>query len=91
MVLLWLGNDYCFVSVYEWGNCYVQWLENDFNGNIFVLVEVENIFCKIIMCCINMVYLLKLVVVLFIYSGEFFVCFGEMLYKVFLGKEVLLL
>lgn len=90
VVLFWLGNDYWLMSVYECGLCYISWLQNEFVGNIFVFVDVENIFCKIIICCINMVKLFKFVVVLFVYSGELFVWLGEVFQKVFVDKEELL-
>jgi len=72
-----LGNDYRPTSAYERGKRYAYRLEHEFGGNISSLSDAENISRKIITRCINTARLPKTV--------------GELLFKLFTGKEKQLL
>lgn len=86
-----LGNDYRPTSAYERGKRYAQRLENEFANNISALADAESISRKIISRCINTSRLPKQVIALFSHPGELSARAGEQLYKLFEGKEELLI
>ncbi|EBA4611961.1 ParB/RepB/Spo0J family plasmid partition protein [Salmonella enterica subsp. salamae] len=86
-----LGNDYRPISAYERGKRYAYRLEHEFDGNVSLLSEAENISRKIITRCINTARLPKTVIALFNHPGELSARAGELLFKSFTGKEKQLL
>lgn len=82
-----LGNDYRPTSAFERGKRYQKRLDNEFDGNISALADVENISRKVINRCLATARLPKEVVALFPHPGELSARSGEVLFRSFEGKE----
>lgn len=82
-----LGNDYRPTSAFERGKSYQRRLDNEFNGNISALADVENISRKVINRCLATARLPKEVVALFPHPGELSARSGEVLFRSFEGRE----
>lgn len=86
-----LGNDYRPTSAFERGKRYQRRLDKEFDGNISVLADAENISRKVINRCLATARLPKEIVALFPHPGELSARSGEVLFRSFEGKEETLL
>ena len=82
-----IGNDYRPTSAYERGKRYARRLENEFEGNVSRLAEVEGVDRKIITRCVNTASLPREIICLFSHPGELSARAGEALAKQYVAHE----